>query len=90
MLDRVFHQRLQQQGRQAAHAGLRVQRPLHPQTVAEAHLLNRQVAPASAISSARVDRLPLLDQRVAEQVAQILQQGLGLARARRAPARWRC
>ena len=58
VLDGVFHQRLQQQRRQPGAAGRRVERPSHAQPFAETHLLDGQVAPASATSSASVTDSP--------------------------------
>ena len=76
----VFDQRLQQQGRQARAVGRRVQAPLQLQAFAKAHLLNRQVAPGQCNLIGQGDRFTRVDQRVAKQVAEVLQQGLGLGR----------
>ncbi len=80
MLDRVLDQRLQQQRRQARAVGRGVDVPADAQPVAEAHLLDRQVALGQRDLVGQGDRFARVGQRVAEQLAQVFQHGLGLGR----------
>ena len=76
----VLHQRLQQQRRQPGLAGLRVDGPFLLQAFAETHLFDRQITPGQRDLLAQGYRLALVHQRMAEQIAQVLQQRFGLGR----------
>ena len=80
VLDGVFHQRLQDQRRQARSQRARIQRPLHAQALAKADLLNVQIAPRQLDFLRQRGAVALLGKSVAEQVRQVFQHALGLFR----------
>ena len=80
VLDGVFHQRLQDQRRQACGQRARIQRPLHAQALAKADLLNVQIAPRQLDFLRQRGAVALLGKSVAEQVRQVFQHALGLFR----------
>jgi hypothetical protein len=80
VLDGVFHQRLQQQRRQGGAARRFVELPLHAQALAEARLLDLQIVPRQLGLLRQRGRSALLRQRMAKQLGEVFQDGLGALR----------